>query len=148
MKLYSPNFQNNQIIPTVFTSDGSNKCPDFIIEKVPDSARSLVILCHDPDATAGIPWVHWLAWGLPPVDKIIGGQLPEGSINGLNSFGNYGYDGPSPNPGTGLYRYVFTIFAMIDEVDLGNLSSYEEVVQYLNGRTVEHSSWVGTYERK
>ena len=147
MKLYSPNFQNNQTIPVVFTADGSNKCPDFIIQEVPDNAKSLVILCHDPDATSGVPWIHWLAWGLPSVDKIIAGELPEGSVDGLNSFGNYGYGGPSPSPGTGPHRYVFTIYATHDGVDLRDATTYKKILNSLKDYIIDQASLTGIYLR-
>lgn len=148
MKLSSPNFADNQVIPADFTADGSNSCPDFYIEGVPPNAHSLVLFCYDPDATAGIPWVHWLAWNLPvTTSRLLAGQLPEGSIVGLNSFGNLGYGGPSPTPGTGPHRYVFTLFALRNSVDLRGASSYREVTERIKGNVIEKTKWTGTYER-
>lgn len=148
MRLSSPNFANNHNIPADYTADGLNICPDFFIEGVPLNAHSLVILCHDPDATIGVPWIHWFAWGLPvATSKITAGKLPEGSINGLNSFGDFGYGGPSPTPGTGPHRYVFALYALKQEVDLNGLDSYQDITTKLREYIIGEASWTGVYER-
>lgn len=149
MQFLSPNFENNHTIPSEYTADGHNICPDFLIKNVPSDALSLVVLCHDPDASSGVPWVHWLAWAIPTTAKeILNGKLPGRSMIGMNSFGFKGYGGPSPKPGSGRHRYVFTLFAIGKGVDLSKAITYAEIVECLEGHIIDRAVWVGTYERK
>ena len=79
----------------------------------PAEAKSLALVCDDPDAPAG-DWVHWTVYdmpssrtglpeGVPPRDEIEGGGR-----QGRNDFRKIGYGGPCPPGGT--HRYVFTVY--------------------------------------
>lgn len=149
MKFYSKDFENMTMMPVRFTADGDNISPTFVIEDVPKEAVSLVLICHDPDATRGVPWVHWVVWGLPKdVKEITEENLPEGAVSGLTSFETAGYGGPSPSPGTGPHRYVFSLYALKDSLSLEGISGYEDIVKKLSDSTIISSSWMGIYERR
>lgn len=150
MKIMSPNFDDKSTIPVDFTADGENICPDFNISEVPDGAKSLAVVCHDPDATAGIPWVHWVVWKLPNnTDKIQKGNLPPGSVEGITSFGTRGYGGPSPSPGSGPHRYVFTSYALSKDVNLldDKQMSYADILTILQPAVIDTAEWTGVYQR-
>ena len=80
------------------------------------------MICDDPDAPTGEPWVHWViykipaeATGLPeglPREKTL--KTPAGAVQGVNSFSkdNLGYRGPMPPPGHGTHHYHFKIYAL------------------------------------
>lgn len=148
MKLVSPNFKDNSKMPVDYTADGVNRCPDFYFSDIPSDAKSVVLVCHDPDATAGVPWVHWLATNITPdTTQLLGGHLPPGAVSGINSFGNYGYGGPSPSPGSGSHRYVFTTYALKEEVAFEGQKSYAEILEILDPKIITKSSWTGIYVR-
>jgi Raf kinase inhibitor-like YbhB/YbcL family protein len=65
LKLTSPAFTEGGTIPKVFTCDGADKSPPLQWSGVPKAARSLVLICDDPDAPAGT-WSHWVVFNLPP----------------------------------------------------------------------------------
>lgn len=149
MKFYSLDFENMATMPKRFTADGENISPTFVIEDVPEDVTTLALLCYDPDATRGTPWVHWLVWGLNPRTKSISvDSLPNGSTEGVTSFGTKGYGGPSPSPGSGPHRYVFTLYALSKIPDLDGLFEYEEIKNELLKHSTTFSNWVGVYERK
>lgn len=149
MKFYSPNFENMSTLPVRYTADSEDICPNFEIREIPESSASLAVVCHDPDATRGIPWVHWVVWGLPTRDQSLNYQaLPDGAVSGVNSFGFRGYGGPSPGPGTGPHRYVFTLYALSEAPNLEGKTSYAEIRSILDPLCIESSSWTGLYERK
>ena len=149
MRIISTNFQNNALIPARFTADGENICPDFYIYDVPDGTASLAIVCHDPDATAGVPWVHWIAWDIPATTvKVTSGTLPIGSVLGTTSFATKSYGGPSPSPGSGPHRYVFTLYALRHNANLGNMQlTYSEIIGKIEPLTITKAQWMGIYER-
>jgi len=54
MKLISSAFANYGIIPSCYTCDGKNISPPLRWEDVPDKAKSLTLICDDPDAPKGV----------------------------------------------------------------------------------------------
>ena len=52
-------------IPQRYTCDGEDVSPPLAWTDVPMGARSLVLLCDDPDAPAGT-WHHWAIYDIPP----------------------------------------------------------------------------------
>ena len=101
MKLTSTAFTDGQPIPVKHTCLGADVSPALKWTDVPAGAKSLALICDDPDAPAGT-WVHWVLWGLPPSatelpEKVPTSEtLPNGAKQGLNDFRRIGYGGPSP----------------------------------------------------
>ncbi len=56
-KLTSTAFSEGQPIPRQYTCDGVNISPPLEWSGPPPTARTLAIICDDPDAPAGT-WVH------------------------------------------------------------------------------------------
>ena len=57
MKLSSPDFKHNSMMPSELTCDGSDTSPELNIVDVPKNAKSLVLINDDPDAPVGT-WDH------------------------------------------------------------------------------------------
>src|SRR5262249_28742525 len=103
-----------------YARGGSNLSPALSWSALPENTASLALICEDPDAPGPEPFTHWVLFNVPPD---LGG-LPEGVAQGpnpgripgagqgLNDFGNVGYDGPAPPRGDGIHRYQFQIFAL------------------------------------
>ena len=53
--------------------------------------------------------------GIPKEDKP---SDLAGAEQGVNDFGNVGYDGPAPPPGRGVHRYQFQLFALDEMLSL------------------------------
>src|SRR3989344_3924638 len=99
MKILSPAFEANQMIPPKYTCDGENINPPLQIADVPANTKSLILISDDPDASMGT-WVHWTVWNIPPETKEIGeNSAPIGAVEGMTSFGDKGYGGPCPPSG-------------------------------------------------
>ncbi len=162
LQLSSPAFDDGGRIPERFTCDGADVSPPLRWSGVPSGARSLAILCADPDAPGGV-FHHWALFDLP-ADQA---EVPEGYATearvaelgpsvglgvrtvrqGVNGFGHRGYRGPCPPPGHGPHRYVFRLHALDAQPDLGRGASRDEVERALTGHTLAVAELVGTYER-
>ncbi|MBI1755341.1 YbhB/YbcL family Raf kinase inhibitor-like protein [Candidatus Azambacteria bacterium] len=110
MKIESPAFAHNEMIPAKYTCDGENINPQLSISGVPKEAKSLVLIVDDPDASKGL-WVHWIAWNISSDTKEIPeNSVPSGAREGMTDSGKPGWRGPCPSSGT--HRYFFKLYAL------------------------------------
>ena len=117
MKISSPAFAENAKIPKIYSKLGGNQRPPLEISDVPAEAKSLVIICHDPDAPGRDGFYHWTVWNLPAkTTEIAGESLPMGVVEGITSWGRSGYGGPQPPFGT--HRYQFFVYALNAVLDI------------------------------
>lgn len=143
MQLTSPAFENNEIIPLEYTCDGQNISPPLSISDVPKEAKSLTITLDDPDAPGGT-FTHWLLWNIDPkTAEISEGKVPPGAQEGLNSSMETGYTGPCPPAGT--HRYIFSLYALNDKLDLPAESAKEELEEAIGEHVIAKSQLVGVY---
>ncbi|MDD5261131.1 MAG: YbhB/YbcL family Raf kinase inhibitor-like protein [Methylacidiphilales bacterium] len=142
MSLHSPAFGNGDPIPTRHGYRHENISPELAIENVPAAAKSLVLICTDPDAPSGV-WTHWLLWNIPPdTQKIPDGKTPPGAVAGKNDFGNTRYDGPSPPSGT--HRYYFQLFALDVVLELKSGEGRAALETAVKGHVISSATLMGT----
>jgi Raf kinase inhibitor-like YbhB/YbcL family protein len=145
MKLTSPAFEHNEVIPSEYTCDGSDKSPELNIEGVPQNTVSLVLINDDPDAPVGT-WDHWIVFNIPAkITRIDKGKEPQG-IAGKNSWGKTGYGGPCPPSGT--HRYIFRLYALDKMLDLKEGSSKAEIMESMQGHILSQIELIGKYQRQ
>jgi len=143
--LESSAFENAQAIPSRHSCEGEDVSPPLRWMNVPEGTRSLALVVDDPDAPGGV-FTHWLGWGVDPA----AGGLGEGESapdEGRNDFGTTGYRGPCPPPGHGRHRYVFRLYALDAELELGAGAAKAELEQAIEGHVLTTAELVGTYER-
>lgn len=139
-------FESGEDIPRRFTCDGADTSPPLRWERV-TGAASYALVVHDIDAD---DFVHWVTWSIPPSDtELPAGELPRSAIEGTNSFGEVGYGGPCPPPGDEAHTYVFTLYAVGDETNLGlnEDSEAEDVLDAIEGSVIASGELRGTYDR-
>src|SRR5690348_1063049 len=109
LQLTSAAFTNNGVIPVRYTCNGQNLSPPLTIADVPNGAKSLALILHDPDAPRG-NFTHWLLWNVgPQLSSLAEGTVPAGARQGMADFGKVAYGGPCPPSGT--HRYMFDLYA-------------------------------------
>lgn len=151
LTLTSPSFRTSQMIPAEHTCDGENRSPELAWSGVPPGTASLALICHDPDAPAGI-WTHWVVANLPaglaglPAGVPPAERLPRGGVHGRNDWGRLGYGGPCPPGGT--HRYIFTLYAVDQVTDLAPGATREEVLAALRGHVLAEAELMGRYRRR
>lgn len=142
MRLSSSAFQNMQTMPAQFTCAGENISPPLSVDGAPAEAKSLALIMHDPDATGGEDFKHWVVWAIDPATKeILEGGAPSGSSEGLNDFGRVGYGGPCPHQGR--HRYVFELFALDTALELPSTTSAQKLAVEMDGHVLAHATLTG-----
>lgn len=150
IKVTSPAFKEGQPIPGAYTCDGANVSPPLEWSGVPKNAKTLAIICYDPDAPAGT-WVHWVLFNLP-ADKtglVENTQATEtlsgGGMQGTNDFKKIGYGGPCPPSGT--HHYFFKLYVLDAELSLKPGATKAELEKATAGHIVTVGQLMGTYSR-
>lgn len=152
--LSSPAFEPGAMIPARFTGDRQDLSPSLQWTEPPAGTRSFVLIVDDPDAP-GATWVHWVLSGIPPDFR----HLPEGveksavphgiggAVNGKNTSGTLGYEGPAPPPGA-PHRYVFRLYALDMPITMVPGISKAESLAAMKGHILAEAQFMGTYQRK
>lgn len=150
MKLTSSAFPNGGQIPRKYTCQGGDVSPPFEIAGTPAGAKSLVLICEDPDVPTFIRedqlWVHWVLFNLSPNLRMIEeGRAPQGLV-GRGTGGVEVYQGPCPPDRE--HRYYFRLYALDILLKLPRGSSKEEVESAMQGHVVAKAEYMGKYEKR
>ncbi|MDD1702122.1 MAG: YbhB/YbcL family Raf kinase inhibitor-like protein [Methanoregula sp.] len=116
-------------------------------------SKCLAVICNDPDAGEGGGFVHWIAWNVELV-KLIPESIPKlpevtyplKAVQGTNSFGKIGYNGPCPPPGQ-THRYYFKIYGLDSELDIAAGATKDELAEAMSGHVVQYGETYVTYGR-
>jgi Raf kinase inhibitor-like YbhB/YbcL family protein len=150
--LVSSAFTEGQPIPAKYTCDGRDVSPPLQWSQVPSAAKSLALICDDPDAPMGT-WVHWVLYDLPASTPALAEAvpaketLPSGAKQGRNDFRKIGYGGPCPPAGR-PHRYYFKLYALDGPVGLEPGASKQDLLRALTGHILGEGQLMGTYQRK
>jgi Raf kinase inhibitor-like YbhB/YbcL family protein len=151
LKIYSSAFEDGGMIPSKYTCDGADISPPLAWSGLPEGTKSIAIINDDPDAPMGT-WVHWVIYNIPPTAKGLAEdikrveKLPDGTLQGKNSWGRIGYGGPCPPGGT--HRYFFKIFALDKMLNLKPGATKEELLTAMKGHILAQAQFYGKYSRK
>ncbi|MGC8781762.1 MAG: YbhB/YbcL family Raf kinase inhibitor-like protein [Anaerolineae bacterium] len=151
MQLTSPAFAGGAAIPDQYTCSGADISPPLAWSNVPAGARSLALICDDPDAPLGT-WVHWVLFNLPPSLNGLPEGVPArptlegGGVHGTNSWQRIGYGGPCPPGGT--HRYYFKLYALDTTLSLDSRATAKEVQAAMQGHVLGTAQLMGRYSRR
>jgi Raf kinase inhibitor-like YbhB/YbcL family protein len=149
IKITSTAFADGEMLPKQYTCDGANVSPPLSWLGVPVSAKTLALICDDPDAP-GKTWVHWVAYDLPASltslpENIAAAELTGGGRQGTNDFKKIGYGGPCPPGGT--HRYYFKLYALDGETSLQPGATKDQLLKTMEGHIVAQGQLMGRYKR-
>ena len=165
MNITSRAFSDGSPIPNKYTGVDADISPPLGWADIPDSAKSLALICDDPDAPSAAkprpegPWVHWVIYNIPAnvrelpeaVERKPKPSVPAGAIQGKNDFDrdNIGYRGPMPPVGSGPHRYIFVLYALDRELNLDpQLADKARLLEAMQGCVLSTATLTGTFERK
>jgi Raf kinase inhibitor-like YbhB/YbcL family protein len=148
--LTSSAFTEGAMIPRKHTCDAEDISPDLKWAGVPQDAKSLALICDDPDAPVGT-WVHWVLFNLPADVTALPAGLPADAVlynsarHGKNDFRKLGYGGPCPPGGT--HRYYFKLYALDTVLTLQSGSTKAELLAAMKGHILAEAQLMGKYKR-
>ena len=153
LHLNSPDFASGTI-PARFSScpGQSNLSPALTWDTPPSDAKSLALIVYDRDSPLGTNFVHWLLYNLPPTRTSLAqgipkqGELPDGTRQGRNGFGDLGYGGPCP-PGHAAHHYVFNLYALNSTLDLPPAGSEPQLADALKDHVIAGGQLTATFGR-
>jgi Raf kinase inhibitor-like YbhB/YbcL family protein len=155
MQLRSDSFSNNGRIPSTHVMraiGGQNQSPHFAWDDPPTGTQSFAFSIVDPHPVAR-NWVHWLVADIPATARALaagasGRAMPAGSLELRNSFGQRGYGGPQPPPGTGDHPYVCTVYALsVPKLGLPEGTSLSQFQRALTGKVLAQASMTGKHSQ-
>jgi Raf kinase inhibitor-like YbhB/YbcL family protein len=150
MRLRSSAFPDGTTIPRRFTCDGTDLSPPLDWSDAPETTRSFVLLCDDPDAPAGT-WRHWAAYDIPADRAALvegAAQQGKGFKQAINDFQQPGYGGPCPPRGDGIHRYRFRLLALaVDRLPARREPSCQAVEREASKHLLAEATLIGTYQR-
>jgi Raf kinase inhibitor-like YbhB/YbcL family protein len=162
-EISSSAFEPNGEMPVQCSCEGANLSPPLEWTGVPEGTQSLALTADDPDSDPP-GWVHWVVYNIPasstglPEGLSAEATLPDGTLQGANSFALYvgegqtfpsgapinrvGYDGPCPRD---THRYVFTLYALDTILDLEAEATMAELLQAMEGHVLVEAELIGLY---
>jgi Raf kinase inhibitor-like YbhB/YbcL family protein len=155
LSITSPSFPGGGEIPERHTCEGKDISPELRFDGVPQGAKSLALVAHDPDApdpkAPKIDWVHWIVYNLPPSTRALPegvreADLPQGTLLGMTDFKKAAYGGPCPP--IGRHRYFFVLYALDAALpDLGT-PTRQQLERAIAGHVLGKAELMGTYQKK
>jgi Raf kinase inhibitor-like YbhB/YbcL family protein len=151
--LSSPILETDNMVPTLFSCNGKDISLPLAWGEPPTGTKSFALIMDDPDAkaVAGFTWIHWVIFNLPAQARSLTeniartNTLPDGSIQGKNSFGKIGYGGPCPS--SGLHHYYFRLFALDILLDASPGTTSGVLMQKMKNHILAQVELITTYRK-
>jgi Raf kinase inhibitor-like YbhB/YbcL family protein len=150
LSLSSTAFAAGQAIPAKYACTGRDVSPPLAWGSAPAATQSFALIVDDPDAPIGT-WVHWVVFNIPAGTQELsegiaaGAQLPKGGLQGRNSSGKSGYDGPCPPSGT--HRYFFKLYALDTTLALPSSADKAQLLNAMQGHILAQGELMGTFSK-
>ena len=156
-RLRSPAFEDGKVIPTKYAHQGvvgaRNVSVPLKWENAPAETKSVALACVDLHPIAN-NWVHWLIMSIPKDASELAegasltGNMPRGSKELNNTFGNPGYGGPQPPRVSGPHKYEFTLYALnVEKLDISATTSLSAFLRAIEGKVLASAKIVGIFEQ-
>lgn len=153
----SESFQHESNIPAKYAKrgvdGGKNISPELGWEPndLPKGTQSVAIFVWDSHPVAN-NWVHWCIINIPTdidgFDEGVSGKITDG-VELVNSFGEKGYGGPQPPPGSGKHTYNFGLYALnTKSLNLSGEVTKDKFFTAIKGKVLDSSVFVGYFEQK
>jgi len=129
--------------------------PELQWSNPPKGTVSFVLIMHDPDAhirNATTDITHWLAFNIPgDATQLPENVAPEGNVagsglQGNNTMGKAGYQGPCAGPGP-YHHYTFELLALDTKLDLPQGATRDQVLEAAKGHVIGSTVLIGLFHR-
>lgn len=138
-----------------FGCTGDDQSPQLSWSGAPEGTKAFAVFAYDPDAPTGSGWWHWQLINIPAdVTGLAAGvgsadseDLPEGSQQMRNDYGNAAFGGACPPPGDGAHRYQFTVFALSQVLEIPADASAALTGYMVNANSLASATIEALYKR-
>lgn len=140
-------------IPDKCACKGPGISPQISWTDPPPGTQSFALIMDDKDAPVGHLhrhyFVHWLAFDMPAdkrelTEGLPSQPLPDGTQQGKNDVGAFGYSGPCPDAGS-THHYAITVYALDTKLGLPVDTKGRQLLKAIDGRILARGQIVGTY---
>lgn len=150
-------FKETGFLQNEYTCEGSDSSPHIAWDSVPSNTQSIVVVAEDLDLAGDIA-SHWIVWGLSPDTRELpagasGSEtLPKGAVEGVNTYGQFGYKGPCPPPkirarssyckssGFQTNPYRWSVYAVNKDLSLEAVATRDMLLQAIDGDVIAFGS--------
>jgi Raf kinase inhibitor-like YbhB/YbcL family protein len=140
MKISSPSFEHNGMIPVMYTCDGDDVNPPLTIKDIPADTKSMILIVENPDSLLGNQ-IRWVVFDIPVTHSIEENSIP--GIQGYNSFEHHDYEGPCPL--NGVDRYIFKVYAVDSMIGASDDIHAGELLHAAEGHILDKAEMAGRY---
>jgi len=150
LALTSTAFSSGAPIPATYSCRGREISPPLAWSEPPAGTRSFALIVEDPDAPAGV-WTHWIIFNIPAGTRGLSEGVPtdarlfDGTLQGKNSSGGIGYEGPCPPSGT--HRYYFRVYALDGMLGLDSGVDKRTILKAMEGHILAQGELMGTFAK-
>ena len=154
LTIKSSAFAHQGSMAAKYTCEGQDISPPLQWDGVPEGTRSLALIMDDPDApdpaAPKMVYVHWVLYNLPPdggglPEGTTSGDLPAGTLEGLNDWQRTGYGGPCPP--IGRHRYFHKLYALDVVLEDLDRPTKDKLLKAMEGHVLAQAEVVGTYQK-
>lgn len=143
----SPAFQNEAVIPELYTGRGADISPELRLSQIDEKAKSLAVIMDD----LGHPipeFNHWVIWNIPVLQTIPAG-IPHGAhvLNGATQGRGYGknrYRGPKP-PFNWSHRYRYSVYVLDTLLSLPETARKRDLLITIQGHILQEGHLMGRF---
>lgn len=140
---------SNDYVANIWGYTGNNISPELTWQNAPKDTKSFALTMYDPDAPTGFGWRHWTVFNIPAdwtsLPKNKSNDFGNGVIELQNDAGLTGFIGAFPPQGDKPHRYIFTLYALNEILDLPNTISPAVLGFNLNGKVLASASLTAYY---
>jgi Raf kinase inhibitor-like YbhB/YbcL family protein len=135
-----------------FGCNGDNRSPALEWAHAPAGTQSFAVTLYDETARF---W-HWEIYNIPANQTKLPADAgnpqkalaPKGSVQGKNDYGTVGFGGPCPPKGSGVHRYVYTVYALkVPTLNIPAKSKPEAIASAIEKESLAKASIVSGYSR-
>ena len=132
---------------------GGNVSPHLRWSGAPETTAGYVLTVFDPDAPTASGFWHWIAVNLPAdtseLPRGAGADddaLPGSAFHARNDYGTRAYGGPAPVAGPKRHRYIFTVSALDEPLEIDADTPPAAVGFNLFFHTIARAQLIAEYE--
>lgn len=148
-RLSSSAFKDKDFIPPWYARPSVNSSPPLGWTDPPSGTSSFALIVTCTDREIGREYCHWILYNIPGHSMSMQGKQPHGSVfhdgtlQGVNSFGGVGWDGPDETMAD--QELEFKLYALDSKLSLPGGASHSDVLEALEGHVLDTARLTGRY---